>query len=189
MHLVALDPGKNNFAYAVLVDGKCRSHGHVRTVTNLHYLDVLDELKRFSADIDKVIGRHTQWLCFERMQHRPNMGGGAVVEYINLMLGLCVSKALQRNAQVYPVASVTWKSQIRRQFDRDKQRFCMITQKMSIKQPAGSKPKSKTELVEGVVSNQPGAAALSPHEGDAVGIGCYVWRQLTGIDIVETVLS
>jgi hypothetical protein len=189
MWLVALDPGKNNFAYAVLVDGKCRKHGHIRTVTDLHYNAVGDELIRFGHDVDRVLTRHTQWLCFERMQHRPRMGGGAVVEYINLMLGVCVAKALWRDARLYPVAPVTWKTALRKRSGMDKERFCMTTQKLSVRQPPGSKHKTKTELVEGMLAGQPGAADLSPHEGDAVGIGCYVWRQLTGIDIVSTVLT
>lgn len=189
MHVIALDPGKHHFAYAVLTDGKCLQHGHVRTVTDLHYNSVGDELVRFGHDVDRVVTRHTQWLAFERMQHRPNMGGGAVVEYINLMLGICIEKALRRDAQLYPVASVTWKSAIRKQVGVEKQRFCMATQKMSIPRPPGSKPKTRTELVEGVLARQAGAAELSPHEGDAIGIGCYVWRQLTGIDIVSQVLT
>jgi hypothetical protein len=189
MHLVALDPGKHNFAYAVLTDGKCKQHGHIRTVTDLHYNNVHDELVRFSHDITCVISRHTQWLAFERMQHRPHMGGGAVVEYINLMLGVCIEKALQRGAKLYPVAPVTWKSAIRKQAGIDKERFCMSLRKIPIRQPAGSKPKTRTELVEGVLAGQPGAAKLSPHEGDAVGVGCYVWKQLTGIDIVSQVLT
>ena len=189
MWIVALDPGKNNFAYAVLVDGKCRRHGHIRTVTDLHYNSVHDELQRFSHDLDKVLTRHMQWLAFERMQHRPRMGGGAVVEYINLMLGICMSKAIGREARLYPVAPVTWKSHFIKQFQLDKKRFSMATQKMSVKQPPGSKTKTKTELVDGLLAGQPAAAELSPHEGDAIGIGCYVWRQLTGIDIVKTVLT
>ena len=189
MHLVAFDPGKNNFAFAVLIEGKCRAHGHIRTVTDLHYNNVRDELVRFGHDVDKVLTRHTQWLAFERMQHRPRMGGGGVVEYINLMIGICMEKALRRHARLYPVASGTWKSAMRKRFGVDKDRFCMATQKIAIRQPPGSKPKTRTQLVEGVLAGQPGAAELSPHEGDAIGIGCYVWRQLTGIDIVSTVLT
>ena len=188
MNLVALDPGKNNFAYAVICAGKCKQHGHVRTVTDLNYRNVRDELIRFSHDIDQVLTRHASWLAFERMQHRPHMGGGAVVEYINLMLGVCIEKALRRDAQLYPVSSVTWKSHYVRAFNLDKQRFTMATQKLSVKQPPGSKTKTKTELVTGVLAPQPRAAELSPHEADAVGIGCYVWRQLTGIEIVDQVL-
>lgn len=189
MYVVAFDPGKQNFAYAVLTDGKCRQHGHIRTVTDLHYDSVHDELIRFGHDIDRVMTRHTQWLAFERMQHRPNMGGGAVVEYINLMLGICIEKALRRDAKLYPVAPVTWKTAIRKQTGVAKDRFSMVTQKMSIRQPPGSKPKTKTELVEGVLAPQPEAAGLSPHEGDAIGIGCYVWQKLTGIDIVSSCLT
>ena len=31
--------------------------------------------------------------------------------------------------------------------------------------------------------------ALTPHEGDAIGIGCYGWYMLSGIDIVRGVLG
>jgi hypothetical protein len=43
--------------------------------------------------------------------------------------------------------------------------------------------------VAGLLDQQSRASGLTPHEGDAVGIGAYVWQQLTGISILEHVLT
>lgn len=190
MRIIAFDPGKQNFAYAVIVNGRCIRHGHVRTVTDLNVLRVRDEIGRFYHDVSALLsGYSNDWLAFERMQHRPNQGGGAVVEYINLMIGCCMTIAYQHNMKLYPVSPATWKNHLIRQLGIDRKRFTMATQKLTMKLPAGSKHKTRRELVQGVLAGQTRAVNLTPHEGDAVGIGCYVWQQLTGMSIVQNVLG
>ena len=190
MRIVALDPGKQNFAYAVISEGRCTDFGHVRTITDLHHERVPDQLTRFRHDINETFGKASprDWMAFERMQHRPCMGAGAVVEYINLMIGICLAEADERNFRIYPVAPVTWKRHFIRQLNVDPKRFSMATQKLTIKLPTGSPQKTKRELVQGVLEGQTRASKLSPHEGDAIGIGCYVWQQLTGMDVVGQAL-
>lgn len=190
MRVIALDPGKNNFAYALIADGTCETFGQLSTITDLHYRVVSDQLGRFKRDAERLFNRAgpNDWLGFERMQHRPRMGGGGVVEYINLMIGVCLALARDRCMHVYPVSPVTWKNHFIRQLGLDRERFTMATQKLSVKTPPGSKHKTMTQLVEGVLHGRARAANITPHEADAVGIGSYCWERLTGISMIERVL-
>lgn len=190
MRVIAFDPGKNHFAYAVIAEQRCLQHGHVRTITSLSVRELGDQLLQFRHDVANVLERSgpNGWLAFERMQHRPHMGGGAVVEYINLMIGVALAAAHQAGLHVYPVAPVTWKSHFIRQLNLDRKRFTMVGQKLTMKLPPGSKAETQRQFVAGVLDSQQQASGLTPHEGDAVGIGCYVWEQLTGIPIVKHVL-
>jgi|GEM_PF-4025117 len=191
MRIIALDPGKQNFAYADIRDGRCVKTGHVRTITDLNHQRVTDQLACFRNDVEAAIEQAgcNDWLAFERMQHRPQLGGGAVVEYINLMIGIAIDIAYDRNISIYPITSRTWKDHFIRQLHIDRKRFTMATQKLTMKLPPGSKHKTRRELVQGVLDGQTRAQPLSPHEADAVGIGCYVWQQLAGVSIVGQVLA
>lgn len=191
MRVIAFDPGKNHFAYAVIAEQRCVRHGHVRTITNLNVKELADQLLQFRHDVDNVLARPgpDAWLGFERMQHRPRMGAGAVVEYMNLMIGVLVATAHRAGMHIYPVAPVTWKSHFIRQLGVERARFTMVGQKLTMKLPAGSKAKTRREFCAGVLDGQARVGNMTPHEGDAVGIGCYVWEQLTGIPIVKHVLD
>lgn len=191
MRIFAFDPGKNNFAYAVIEKQRCVRHGHLRTITEMNHANVTGQLKGFRHDFMKVLGKGSphDWIAFERMQHRPNLGGGAVVEYINLMIGVCMALGHEAGARIYPVTPVVWKNHFIKRLGVDRKRFTMVGQKLVMKQPPGSKPKTRREFVPGVLDGQPRTHEMSPHEGDAVGIGCYVWEQLTGINIVGHVLT
>lgn len=191
MRIVAIDPGKNDFAYAVIRDGRCWSHGHVRTITSLYVEELPDQLRRFSHDITEVLRKASahDWLAFERMQHRPRQGGGAVSEYINLMIGIVMNMAQVRGMKLYPVPAVTWKTHFIRQLGIDRKRFTMVGQKLTMKLPAGSKAKTRREYCAGVLDGQPHTNGMTPHEGDAVGIGSYCWEQLTGVPIISQVLG
>lgn len=191
MRVIALDPGKNHFAYAVITKRRCTHHGHLRTITDLNVTELPDQLLRFAHDADDLLNKAKpdDWLCFERMQHRPNQGGGAVVEYINVMIGIVLGRAHARGMRVYPVPPMTWKSHFIRQLGLDRKRFTMVGQKIAMKLPAGSKAKTRREFCAGVLDCQGRTKGMTPHEGDAVGIGAYCWEQLTGIPIVSTVME
>jgi hypothetical protein len=190
MRVVAFDPGKRNFAYASVFAETCSTHGHIETIVEMKQNAFSDQVIRFCSSVNTALAgtRPGDWFCFERMQHRPGSGSGAVIEYINLMLGLCVGIAQRQRLRIYPVSAVTWKNHFIKQRGLDRARFSMTDQKLSIRQPAGSPTKTKTELVSGLLHGQPESERLSPHEGDAIGIACYVWEQLTGKPIVDHVL-
>jgi len=199
MKVLGFDPGKHNFAYAVVRNERCVDYGTVRTVDDLGALSCPDQIARFRRDVDKIFRNHRfkgtdpfgdgDVVAFERMQHRPNLGGGAVVEYINLMLGMIVSIAHDKRLRLMPFSAATWKSHYAKMFNYQRGRFTMSTQKLSIRLPAGSKQKTKTELVTGVLDGQDRAPALNPHEADAVGIACYAWYRATGGEIIRTVMN
>jgi len=190
MKILAFDPGKKNFAYALLDKERCVDHGMLPTVTSLSTLSIADDLRVFIRGIDAQLVRlrPNDFVWLERMQHRPNMGGGAVVEIINVMIGTLLTRAVERGIRVHPVAAATWKSHMMRQHGIAKNMFTMTTQKLSLKQPPGSRPKTKATLVQGLLDGQPGADQLTAHEGDAIGIGCYGWWSATNVDIVKGVL-
>jgi hypothetical protein len=190
MKILAFDPGKKNFAYALIEDERCRDHGMLPTVSTLNSVRYGDELRAFVRAIDQQLARLTDrdFVWLERMQHRPMMGGGAVVEIINVMIGALLTRAVERGIRAYPVAATTWKSHMMRRHGIEKKMFTMTTQKLRIKQPPGSPTKTKAVLVPGLLDGQPGAAELTAHEGDAIGIGCYGWWSATAVDIVRRVL-
>lgn len=200
MKILAFDPGKENFAWAVLNSkGRCRDHGFVRTATDLSIDHIVDEVERFSIDIEKLIATHTpDFICIERMQHRPKFGGGGVVEYINIMIGLVLAAARKYHIRPMIFVSGTWKAHMAKLTGAKKGQFTMTTQKLTVKAPRGMKrkflgkmiPVKKTKkLFAGALDGQPGHAELSPHEGDAIGIGCYGWYKVTGVNIVGAVLT
>lgn len=190
MRVVGLDPGKKHFAYAVLQEGRCIDRGAIRPIDTLQVRAINDQLIRFSHDVNRVLDNLSchDWLAFERMQHRPNLGGGAVVEYINLMLGIVIGAARERHIQLYPVMSTTWKSCFVKRFGIERQRFTMVGQKLTMRLPAGSKHKTRREFCAGLLDGQARSRNLTPHEGDAVGIACYCHEQLTGLSVVEHAL-
>lgn len=212
MKILSFDPGKNHFAWAyVNSKSKCNQHGFVRTITTLTFEKLRDELDQFTADVEKLLDRFElgsslgHAVAIERMQHRPKFGGGAVVEYMNVMIGIVFSLARRRGIQIMAVPAGTWKKHVREVYSlKTADLFTMATQKLTVKAPKGMTRKLKgkmvpvkktTKLVEGVLAGQPGhddaggGEQLTPHEGDAVGIGCFCWSRMTGLDIVRTVLS
>jgi len=193
MKILSFDPGKNNFAYAVVSSNqRCKKHGFVRSITTLEYNKLPDELTRFTNDISALLAEKPDLVIVERMQHRPKFGGGAVVEYINFMIGVLTELVRQHGCRIFLVSPPTWKSHYIKLYavDIKKTPFSMSTQKMSVKAPKGSGKKTMTIIVKGVLDGQAKYdEELTPHEADAIGIGCYGWYMLTGIDIVRSVLA
>lgn len=189
MRVLAFDPGKDNFAYALLDDERCVRHGFVPTVTSLAHFSHIDEaqhmLRKFDELIEPLATTDTVW--FERMMYRPGQGAGNVNELINVMIGMLVTRALAHKCRTFPVTPATWKNHYRRQRNVEGE-FSMVTRRMAVKQPKGSPTKTKMTDVVGVLDGQPGAAKLTPHEGDAIGIASYGWMSMTGVEVIGQVL-
>ena len=204
MRILAFDPGKNDFAWAALhKDGRLKARGFIRTITTMTFGELEDELARFCLDIERLLDRHNpDFVAVERMQHRKGKGGGAVDEYINVMIGILLATARTRRIKTMCFPSATWKSAMMKAYGRKKHDFAMATQKLRIPAPKGAtrqlkgkavKVKTQTVLVQGVLAGQPGHDNADPpltaHEGDAIGIGCHVWARITGIDPSGHVLT
>jgi hypothetical protein len=174
MRIIGLDPGKKNFAYAVLDPTGLVTTGILPTVTTIDAA-LGPQVARFLAAY-RGAAEGADIVAFERMQHRPGLGGGGVVEYINLMIGLVCGEAQGAGAALYPVAAQTWKTHWRKLYGLPRGRFAMADTKLSIRQPKGAARKTKTEKVAGVL----GAAGVSIHEADAIGIAAYCWERQIG---------
>lgn len=197
MKILAFDPGKNDFAFAA-INQKARvcDHGFVRSITTMTPTTLRDEITRFLVDIDKLLDKHEpELVVIERMQHRPHLGGGAVVEYINVMIGMAVAKIFARGCGITLVSASTWKSHMKKIHGiGPKDLFTMVGQKMTVKlKPDPTDPKAhKTKLVvvPGILDKQleDRGIEIKTHEGDAIGLACYGWWQITKIDIVGHVI-
>ncbi len=201
MKILAFDPGKDNFAYAVLdKNGKVKEHGFVRTATDLSADKLHDGIGAFIADIEKLLIKHgPDFVAIERMQHRPKFGGGSVVEYINIMIGAVLTLTRQHRYKTFAYPAATWKAHMKKLFKWTKgQPFTMQTDKFQVKAPKGTMRKFKGKMVpvkkatvevRGAVADQPRAANLTPHEADAAGIAAYCWYRITKINVVERMLT
>lgn len=178
MRILAFDPGKKNFAFALLEDRGVVCHGHLPTITSMQVEAFQHDAPLFLAATEGLLAYRPDVVAIERMQHRPGFGGGAVSEYINVMIGMVLALASQHSIETKPTMSQTWKTHWIKAYEVPRDRFAMATQKLSIRQPKGAKPKTRTALVEGLLDGHD----LTPHEGDAIGIAAYWWWRETGHD-------
>jgi len=184
MKILGLDPGKHNFAYALVDRTGVVATGHLPTVTRFDPNDFETEINTFIDTLEPLI-LQANLVAAERMQSRPGFGAGQVVELMNLMLGLTWATCHTHRIAMYPVMATTWKRHWRTAYGIDKNRFTMVSAKLSIKQPPGSPTKTRTEWVEGVL----GERDLTPHQGDAIGIAAYALYRQTKVNLIDHLRS
>jgi len=122
MKVLAFDPGKNHFAWAVVVldvSGQAQVLHHGFLINVLHTLgDITDQTSNFckefkdiikQADLDSSVDR----IAVERFMHRPGFGKGAVGEFINIQIGMVASTA---NIPVHLLPSSLWKNHMKRHY-------------------------------------------------------------------------
>jgi len=116
--ILSLDPGKQNFAFALAEDGKIKFHGMLHhCVKDLHNLSPeLMELKFEIMDLLKKcdLNPKTDFLIAERFMARRGGGRGCVGEYINIQLGAIASWIVPIELRLTEAS--TWKNATKRKY-------------------------------------------------------------------------
>ena len=146
MRIVALDPGKKNFAAATMEGRKVVETRYLPTIKSLLWDDFTDEVKSFRDSYFKFLTEvNPDCVLAERFMARPGVQSGATGEYINVMLGIIAVVNASKGVPTHLVTSAQWKNYISARY--------------------GEMPKTK-----GMRSHFP---HLSIHEADALGIAVY----------------
>lgn len=146
MRIIALDPGKINFAAAVMED---------RKVLETRYLSPLSSLlwEKFDKAMRAFRDEYFEFICeyepdcvlAERFMARPGVQQGAVGEHINIMLGVISVVNASKGIPTHLVTSAQWKNALFRRY--------------------GNPPRNK--------GTRHFFPHLSVHEADALGIALY----------------
>jgi hypothetical protein len=143
MKILALDPGKINFAFAVMDDRKVIEAGYIPCIKDLKRAAFEKESKGFRNRYFALLEKHKpDKVVAERFMARPGGNGGAVGEYINIMLGILCTVNSSRGIPTELVTSASWKNYLNSRYGR-------------------------------VESMKEHFTHLSVHEADALGIAVY----------------
>ena len=108
LHVLAFDPGKNDFAFCFLVNNKIKRVGmFMHTMKDMREQYFMFEVRGFIRESErfmKSLGK-LDYIVIEKYMSRPGKGGGSVSESINVMIGLLAQ----------------WKIRFRRSFGYDTQ--------------------------------------------------------------------
>ena len=111
MRIIALDPGKVNFAAAVMEDRKVLETRYLRPVKSLLWDDFADEVKSFRDGYFKFLTEiEPDCVLAERYMARPGVQHGAVGEYVNIMLGIIGVVNASKGVPTHLVTSAQWKN-------------------------------------------------------------------------------
>lgn len=126
-HILALDPGKTNFGWAVastqpLKDCKMVSIAgkalHTLTGKFVSLISIEDQrvrsMDQYISELHGLLSYLpsndlSSYIVFERMIPQPGRGRGAVAEIVNIMIGVTVREADRRGIQMFPVTASQWK--------------------------------------------------------------------------------
>ena len=163
LRVLALDPGKNEFAYCYLIGSKPKHVGMFKkTMKDMKEQRFMFEVSGFVREYEKFmdgLGK-IDFLVIERYMARPGKGGGSVSEAINVMLGIIARYCHRKGIHIIPISSAQWKNRFSKRHGGDTQ-----AERYGF-------PVSKTKKTEPVLD----------HEFDALGIGQWFCecRPLTG---------
>ena len=111
MKIIALDPGKNNFAAAVMNDTKVLETCYIKPIKSLKWDDFNAESKEFRKNYFEFLIRiDPDCVVAERFMARPGVQQGAVGEYINIMLGIISTINASKGIPTHLVTSSQWKN-------------------------------------------------------------------------------
>ncbi len=153
MKIITLDPGKLNFAAAVMEDRKVLETRYLRPIRSLLWEDFTGEVKAFRDDYFKFLTEvEPDCVLAERFMARPGVQHGAVGEFINIMLGVIGVVNASKGIPTHLVTSAQWKTYIAKRY--------------------GELPRSRGMKVH--------FPHLSIHEADALGIAVYAMEKELG---------
>ena len=119
MKILALDPGKINFAFAVMEDRKVLEAGYIPCIKDLKRAAFEKESKGFRNRYFALLEKHEPDLVVaERFMARPGGNGGAVGEYINIMLGILCTVNSSKGITTELVTSASWKNYLNSRYGR-----------------------------------------------------------------------
>jgi hypothetical protein len=171
MKVLSFDPGKNNWAYALLNEkGNVLRYGMVKgLLKNLIGPGFHGSAHRFKNHLEKFFQtidlEPTDIICAERYQYRPHMGGGAVTEFINIQLGI-VSVIAPCPMRLYIPAQ--WKTHMARTHGG-------VVEPINGK--IAGKPAKRAKFEAQCLLDPEQTIKLSTHESDAICIGLYHLEQ------------
>lgn len=163
MRILAFDPGKANFAYAIGQDGSLETFGFVTALFTDLTTDLTGQAVRLADEFSALIkDARPDLIVAERFMARGKAPGmGAVSEFINLSLGVLVSVAAPLEVQV--ISAATWKNH------------------WSHRYPSESKFEMQTCLENGTRVYPGGRRKrLTTHESDAIGIMAWAFETREG---------
>jgi len=113
MKIIALDPGKNNFAAAVMEDAKILETCYIEPIKSLKWDDFNKESEAFRKNYFNFLTKiDPDCVIAERFMARPGVQQGAVGEYINIMLGVITTINASKGVPTHLVTSAQWKNYI-----------------------------------------------------------------------------
>ena len=119
MKILALDPGKVNFAFAVMEDTKVLEAGYILCIKDLKRDAFEKESKGFRNRYFALLEKHKPDLVVaERFMARPGSNGGVVGEYINIMLGILCTVNSSRGIPTELITSASWKNYLNSRYGR-----------------------------------------------------------------------
>jgi len=163
VRILAFDPGKANFAYAVGQDGQLERFGFVTALLTDLTVDVTGQVVRLADEFSAILkDARPDLIVAERFMARGKAPGmGAVSEFINLSLGVLVSVAAPLEVQV--ISAATWKNH------------------WSHRYPQEGKFEMQACLEDGTRVYPGGRRKrLTTHESDAIGILAWAFETREG---------
>ena len=165
--ILCLDPGKDNFAFAIvskkgLIDTGMLNH----TINSFKEKEKFKKVKAFSREIVSILDSHkiTDVIAERYLVRGGQSKMGASCEFISFMLGYIERLCVKRKIKLHLVTPSVWKQ------------FCIKT----------FKEKSKTPLTElfgffGLSKNFSNVP-IREHQFDAMGISLY-WFSKSKVDV------
>lgn len=116
---MALDPGKINFAFAVMEDTKVLEAGYIPCIKDLKRDAFESETRGFRNRYYTLLTKYSpDVVVAERFMARPGGNGGAVGEYINIMLGILCTVNSSVGVPTELVTSASWKNYLNSRYGR-----------------------------------------------------------------------